>query len=231
MMARKKIVFVIVEGPSDDEALGLMLNKIYDSAEVFVHITHGDITTQAKPENILSKIGGIVRGYAKSNHFTAKNFQEIIHIVDTDGAYIPDDAVKEDMSADRPIYSLTEIRTKNVAGIQQRNATKSSCLDKISSVKAVWNIPYQVYYMSCNLEHVLHNEMNLTDSEKEKLAFEFAKKYSENLSVFVEYISCSPFSVAGDYLQTWQYIRDGLHSLERHTNLGICLKLAHAKSL
>ena len=66
MMARKKIVFVIVEGPSDDEALGLMLNKIYDRAEVFVHITHGDITTQAKQENILSKIGSIVRGYAKS---------------------------------------------------------------------------------------------------------------------------------------------------------------------
>ena len=132
------------------------------------------------------------------------------------------------MSADKPIYSLTEIRTKNVVGIQQRNAIKSGYLDKILSVKAVWNIPYQAYYMSCNLEHVLHNEMNLTDSEKEKLAFEFAKKYSENLPGFVEYISCSSFCVPGDYLQTWQYVRDGLHSLERHTNLGICLKLAQS---
>lgn len=29
-MARKKIVFVIVEGPSDDTALGVLLSKIFD---------------------------------------------------------------------------------------------------------------------------------------------------------------------------------------------------------
>lgn len=28
-MARKKVVLVIVEGPSDDTALGVMLNQIY----------------------------------------------------------------------------------------------------------------------------------------------------------------------------------------------------------
>lgn len=29
-MARKKIIFVIVEGPSDEEALGVILNRFYD---------------------------------------------------------------------------------------------------------------------------------------------------------------------------------------------------------
>ena len=77
-MAHKKIIFVIVEGPSDDEALGLILSRIYEKAKVFVYIAHGDITTQAKPENILSRIADIIKGYAKSNHFTAKNFQKII---------------------------------------------------------------------------------------------------------------------------------------------------------
>ncbi len=33
-MARRKIVFVIVEGPSDDEALGVLLNRIYDKNAV-----------------------------------------------------------------------------------------------------------------------------------------------------------------------------------------------------
>lgn len=46
-MAKRKIVFVIVEGPSDDEALGVLFSKIYDKDSVYVHIMHGDITTQA----------------------------------------------------------------------------------------------------------------------------------------------------------------------------------------
>ena len=45
-MARKKIVFVIVEGPSDDEALGVLFSKVYDKDSVYVHIMHGDITSQ-----------------------------------------------------------------------------------------------------------------------------------------------------------------------------------------
>ena len=44
-MARKKIVFVIVEGPSDDTALSLLLSQIYNEQTVHVHIMHRDITT------------------------------------------------------------------------------------------------------------------------------------------------------------------------------------------
>ena len=66
-MARKKIVFVIVEGPSDDSALGVILNRLYDKNTVHVEITHGDITSEstAKPENIASKVGNIVKAYAR----------------------------------------------------------------------------------------------------------------------------------------------------------------------
>ena len=37
-MAHKKVVLVIVEEPSDDTALGIMLNQIYDKNSVYVHI-------------------------------------------------------------------------------------------------------------------------------------------------------------------------------------------------
>ena len=45
-MARKKIIFVIVEGPSDEEALGVLLNRIYDSNAVHVQVMYCDITIQ-----------------------------------------------------------------------------------------------------------------------------------------------------------------------------------------
>ena len=65
-MPRKKIVFVIVEGQSDEEALGVLLNRFYDNNAVYVHVMHCDITTELNtmPSNIVSKIGCLVKGYA-----------------------------------------------------------------------------------------------------------------------------------------------------------------------
>lgn len=50
-MARKKIVFVIVEGPSDQDALEVLLNKLFDKSRVHVHVTYGDITSKYGKRN------------------------------------------------------------------------------------------------------------------------------------------------------------------------------------
>ena len=44
-MARKKIIYVIVEGPSDDEALGVIFQRLFSDQKIYVEITHGDITS------------------------------------------------------------------------------------------------------------------------------------------------------------------------------------------
>ena len=151
------------------------------------------------------------------------HFQEIIHITDTDGAYIPDEGVVEDASAEKPEYTLTEIRTANVKGIQHRNAVKSQCLNKLSGAQKIWGIPYQVYYMSCNLDHVLHDKQNSSDEEKEKDALAFVKQYRQDVGGFIKFMTESDFSVTSNYIASWNYIRQGFHSLERHTNFGLCL--------
>lgn len=86
--------------------------------------------------------------------------------------------------------------------------------------KNVWGIPYNVYYMSCNLDHVLHDKLNSTDAEKEQDAYDFAKHYEDDLPGFLDFISNSDFSVQGYYVDTWKYIKVNLHSLERHTKQG-----------
>ncbi len=65
-VARKKIIFIIVEGLSDDEALGVVLNKIYDSNRVYIHIMRCDITTEkgATPSNIITKVCDPLKQYA-----------------------------------------------------------------------------------------------------------------------------------------------------------------------
>ena len=224
-MPRKKIVFVIVEGPSDEEALGVLLNRIYDSKAVYVQVMHCDITTEldVNAGNVVAKIGDVVKQYA-GRAFKPGDFSRIIHITDMDGAFIPDEAVVEDAVAVKPLYSATEIRTQRKSGIENRNQRKRECLNRLSSASRIWGVPYQIYYMSCNLNHALYGKLNSTDDEKEADSFAFAKKYRDDIPGFMKYIGESDFSITGSYPQSWQYIREGLHSLERHTNFGLCFQ-------
>ncbi|MBQ3182181.1 MAG: hypothetical protein IJB57_00795 [Clostridia bacterium] len=225
-MARKKIVFVLVEGPSEQEALSVILNRIFDNETVYVHIMYCDITTQSgvTPLNILSKIGDEIRGYAASNHYKKADFKEIIHLVDTDGAYIPDANVIQDDSADKPIYYLTDIRTKNKVAIERRNKQKRDNVNRVCGVKEIWGVPYSVYYMSCNLDHVLYNKQNSSDEEKESDSYNFARAFKDKIYEFISFITESDFSVMNGYTESWDYIKQDLHSLERHTNFGLCFE-------
>lgn len=220
-MTRKKIVFVIVEGPSDDDALGVVFSKFYSKDEVHVEVMHCDITTDFGRTPIVSKIGNVVKSYA-GHAFKQSDFRQIIHIVDMDGAYIPDENIVEDPDATKPYYSTADIRTCNKVGIENRNRQKRDNLNRLTSISQVWKIPYSVFYMSSNLDHALYGKLNSTDDEKEHDAFYFSMKYKNNLPSFIQFISESEFSVCNDYKESWRFIKEALHSLERHTNLGLC---------
>ncbi|MCF0186556.1 MAG: hypothetical protein HUJ98_08740 [Bacteroidaceae bacterium] len=227
-MARKKIVLVLVEGPSDDAALGVILSRLYDKNNVHIEILHGDITSDINiaPEDIVKALGDIVKGYAASMHFTQVHFQEVIHLIDMDGAYIPDCAVIDNPMAEKPIYSLTDIQTARPEQLKQRNQHKKSKLNRISKLGKVWaSIPYRAYYMSSNLDHVLYGKLNSTDEEKESDAYTFAKKYKDDIDSFLTFISDSDFSRMDGYRESWEFIQKDYHSLERFTNLGLCFKV------
>lgn len=190
-----------------------------------MHIVHGDLTTQKGI--IRDNIANIVRNYANSTYLKKSDFEEVIHIVDMDGAYIPEGSITEDVSATDPIYSTSEIRTCNPKGIKSRNVQKRKNLDMISSLSSVWGgVKYHAYYMSCNLEHVLYNKINCSNQEKECNAYAFAKKYKSDSGIFsfISFIADSDFAVSGSYAETWMFIRKDKHSLERFTNLGICFR-------
>lgn len=225
-MARKKVVFIIVEGPSDQDALEILLTKIFDSDSVHVEVMHGDVTTDldVNPANIKKKLADTIKGYANQFRLSSSHFCRVIHLIDTDGAYVSDDCIYEDESLENPHYTLTAITAKKRENLINRNLRKRNNVNVLHTCQTIWSIPYSVYYMSCNLDHVLHNKLNSTDEEKELDAHEFAKKYRDDVDAFLKFICESDFSVAGDYPQTWQFIKEGNHSLERHTNFGICLR-------
>ncbi len=224
-MARKKIVLVIVEGPSDDSALGVILNRLFDKNKVHIEIMYGDITTDMNidPIDIAKAIGEVVKRYADSMHFKQLHFQQVIHLIDMDGAYIPDDRVVENPDAEKPVYSLTNIQTAKRDLLLLRNKHKQSKIERICGMQKVWgSIPYRAYYMSSNLDHVLYGKLNSSDEDKENDAYAFAKKYKDDIDGFLKFISDSDFSRMEGYKESWAFIKKGCHSLERYTNLGIC---------
>lgn len=224
-MKRKKVVLFIVEGPSDQSALELVLSKVFDQNRIFVQIAYGDITSDSKsnPSNIVKKVNDLIKMNINRNRYSKSDMLQVIHLMDTDGTYIKEDAVKEVPTASQTIYGPTQIIAPNKEGIVARNRQKAANMDKLATLPAIGGIPYLALYMSCNLDHVLYNKVNSTDKDKQMDAFKFAKQYRNDIPAFVRFITESDFSVMGVRSDTWDFIRDGLHSLERHTNLGICL--------
>lgn len=223
LVACKKIIFVIVEGPSDELALGVLLTRIFSSKTLYIHVVRGDITT--KPgnnlSNIIKKVYDEIKGYADYHKYKQVHFQEIIHIVDTDGIYISDDLIIENTDLLDHIYSGDKIETPSKRNIEQRNLQKRENLNKLSTVGEIWKLPYSIYYMSCNFDHVLYNKMNSDNREKENDSYQFAKRYKDDLQGFLDYIIKSDFAVKFDYKESWEFIKSDNNSLKRNCNLGL----------
>ena len=95
----KKVIAVIVEGPSDEAALGSILKEYFSSEEIQFVVVHGDITTKdyTSADNILSKINNLIESVKQKYGYRIEDFLKIIHIVDMDGAFCNDVIVKKDI--------------------------------------------------------------------------------------------------------------------------------------
>ena len=88
-MSEKKVVAVIVEGPSDENAIGGILKEFFSSEEVQFAVVHGEITSDngTTKENAVSKIGALIETIRSRYGYNWRDFVRIIHIADTDGAF------------------------------------------------------------------------------------------------------------------------------------------------
>ena len=91
-------------------------------------------------------------------------------------------------------------------------------LNKLSKLSEICNIPYSVYFLSCNLEHVLHNVQNVLPEEKMKYATSFSDKYVDNIDDFIKFMNSNEIAVNGNYDETWDFIKQNNNSLNRHCN-------------
>lgn len=225
-MARKKVVLFIVEGITERESLELLLTEIIkDDSRIIFEVVGGDITANKYrgTKKIVNKITDLIKDGGKRK-FRDKDYKEIIHLVDMDGAFISEENIYRDSSLNRFVYKDDGIHAKHIESVIERNNRKQEVLNILVSVDSVLgNVPYRVFYFSCNLEHVLHNERQIDNRIKVKCAERFQDKYIDDLDAFIDLICNSSFSVKKGYKESWDFIKEDNNSIKRFTNFNLLL--------
>lgn len=231
MSKSKKVVLFIVEGPSDETALGAIYERLLVSSAVKFDVVHGDLTVNTGYENSAKDVRDAVRkhviDYLSSGDkgYRWNDIARIVQICDTDGVFIPETAITKSTS-NQLLYTETHIETDNVQGIKRRNEKKRNALRQLSGIEFLTyknsKVPYSLYFLSRNLEHALHGRADeCTDEEKDHLAHQFRRAYAGNLNKFNEFLE--EISVPGDYRGSWDYIQEDINSLSRGSNLHLIL--------
>lgn len=219
-----KIILFLVEGPTDEDTLALIYSKIVNAYDIKFEILHTDITADEgmTVKYIEKRIKKAVDIYLNKNPFIKKSdILKIIQIIDTDGAFIPSELVKQS-DIGKTEYFDTYISAKNKNRLIRRNISKRNIVYKLVHSKDIAGFPYEIYYFSRNIEHVLHNRVEeLTDEEKEDLAFKIVDQYSDCPGDFLKLLYEGDFHVDGTYEDTWEFIMENENSLKRYSNMSV----------
>ena len=220
----KKIILLLVEGSSDEGALALICSKLIKEHDIEFDVLHTDITADEDMtvKYIENRIKKEIDDYLRKNPFIKKNdILKVVQIIDTDGAFIPSSQIKQSKKG-KTEYFETHIEAKNQNRLIRRNISKRAIVYHLAKSEYVAGFPYEIYFFSRNLEHVLHNiPWDLTDEEKEDLAFEIADEYSEHSEKFLQLLYDTTFHVLGTYEETWKFIMENGNSLKRYCNFSL----------
>lgn len=237
---KRKVILVLVEGKTDRNTFETAITDLFESRdnslEVFFPMIRdedvdrgGDITTTYKvwPRNIEKEIyNRFLANFFDEVKLFPKDISEIIHLVDMDGAYISDDAII--YGEERIKYDNGCIITNQRNRIIKRNIQKRENLDYLSSVDAISvrqkKVKYSIYYFSSNIDHYLHNSANLDCKTKVELSESISAVYDRNPDAFLR-LFLEDLDATGKmgYEESWNYIKQGANSIDRHTNIDILL--------
>lgn len=226
----KKVLLFVVEGPTEETALAAVLEHVFADNRVYFDVVHGDLTLgkggkkdarERVRDEVLSQIGSF-RGYGWND------LERIVQICDSDGAFIPDENVRQAGVA-HIRYSEDSIFTAKPATIQSRNAEKGAAMRQLSRVHCLTYkrkaVPYALHFFSRNMEHALHGRgETLSNDEKIRLAHSFRQRYANDSDGFRELLESEDLRAPGSFDETWSFLEEDTRSLERWSNLHFALR-------
>ena len=224
MSERRKLVIIIAEGKSEENALFSVMKSFFSPDEVIFHVMNGDMMTKNQ-RNITKIVDAIISEESRRYGLQRSDIRKVVQLTDTDGCFIPDRYIVEDESLSHIAYSEECIRTPFPQSIQQRNMKRRRAISSLVAVRELkGRIPYSIYYFSRNIEHALYGiDKAVSDSRKTDLAYEFSDRFSYNDAAFIRYLEEEDICPGEDYESSWEAIGNDRESLKRHSNLILLL--------
>lgn len=187
---------------------------------------------KAELEDVQSRIAEIMQDTYETKCLELEDYDQIIQIIDTDGRFIKRSHIKGEPYIKDPIYSESKI-TVNERNVEKFAKTceykKKACLKLVQAGKleitfhrVSATLPYRVFFMSCNLEHVLHDVQN--PENKPALSSKARQEFFSNTEKLLAFLADNNACLGDTYNDSWKQIQKGTTSLERHTNLHLLLK-------
>ena len=237
---KKKVILFIVEGPSDMAALERPIqNLLMDNEqgyEATFLVAEQDVTSDGRnnPDNLLQKINKWYFDpfFSANEFYYPKDIAEVVQICDLDGAFIPDEFCREYLpehqGAEGFIYAPPYIYGVSSQAVIDRNHHKADNIKFLLTQTTIKvrskTVPYSLYFFSSNIDHYLHDKINLAGREKIDLAEQFADKCDDDIANFTTRI-CKHCQALKDmsYSESWEFImkEEGCRSIKRHTNFNI----------
>lgn len=229
MKKSRKVVILIVEGISDRELFYEYLYERYQPLGIKFKVYNGDIffTTRSNKQ-IKSRIGDVINEVIKENKFKYEDILTAIHIMDTDGCFIPETSLIQKPDQDRhTIYEndiISVAKFNQLEYLKNRNNCRKRNVNTMCNINNVIanKVKYHLFYFSRNLEHVLFNEPNAQENKLKEVEL-FIKELEIDLELFLARLM--PKIKNGDfdtlYKNTWIRIKEGNNSLKRETNTSL----------
>lgn len=225
----KKALFAIVEGDSDSHFFFDELQKKCRDEHILIKAYDGDIFTDYSKMDI--PIRDRIRAFfvERMGELRVSDFLGILHLTDTDGAFVSDDKVIVDLNQqEKIIYSVNGIFVNSAEQqekMQRRNQQKKS---QTAAARFISNItynkieiPYRLFYLSQHLEHVVFDELNVPGNEKIKKIIKFIKEQAAPNSIeslLNNHFPQLPVLTESKHKESWDFIFQGDNSLQRYTN-------------
>lgn len=229
-MKENEFVLVIVEGDLDYQFYGEYLSEITDKAKLNIKVTNGDILTKdvsGQPDKLIRQIFTSVLDKTKLQE---TDFVKIIQICDIDGSFFTDDMFIVDDGRsyyDKKTYEYSPYNNRvyvkstedkqrllRTWGVKKGNQIdlKSTSEIRVSENRS---IPFEIYYISLFLEHLLKDDVLIESDEKR----DFIETYLDynDVSNFIDLINTK--KLGHDYLSSWELLATRTDKYSACTNL------------
>lgn len=182
-------------------------------------------------------VDSFVRRHVRESSFSPREYMQIVQLIDLDGAFIPADSVIEQTNLQRLEYKDNHILAPDrrwlITVHDEKKRQVHALLSKhhIALSRGI-TVPYQLFFMSRNLEHALSGvNGNLDGEQKADIAAVRGLAYGQNPNLLMNdllrlYAMNIPQGRSAPNLkETWDWAMTGVHSLERNSNLILLPKL------